>query len=249
MGTDAGLANAKKTFSSFDPYANVGGPRLLDVFCGAGGASMGYHRAGFDVWGVDVTRQPSYPFPCLLQDWETALREQADAFDAFHASPPCQRWTIGNRVHDNAADHPDYLTAVRALLRRTGKPFIIENVVGAPLVRPLLLCGTMFGLKVFRHRLFETNIDIWPAPVHRFHDGGTGAHRGYSTATSGRNGYVCVAGHNFTRDAAADAMGINWMLSRRELANAIPPAYTEYLGQQLRAHLAHEPRTCGGSRV
>lgn len=211
-------------------------PRLLDLFCGAGGAATGYHRAGFDVWGVDDKPQPSFPFKFICQDWEDVI-ELAKDFDAVHASPPCQRWSIGNRPHRSGERHPDLIAPVRSVLRRLGKPFVIENVIGAPLERPFLLCGTMFGLKVFRHRLFETNIDIWPVPFHPTHEGTTGSHRGYSTARSGRNGYICVAGHNFEREAAAKAMGIDWMRSRRELANAIPPAYTEYIGRQLMTHL------------
>lgn len=201
---------------------------------------MGYSRAGFEVWGVDDQPQPSYPFRFIRQDWEDVI-ELAKDFDAIHASPPCQRYSIGNRPHGSAERHPDLIEPVRLVLRRLGKPFVIENVVGAPLRRPFVLCGTMFGLKVFRHRLFETNVDIWPLPFHQAHDGSTGSHRGYSTARSGRNGFICVAGHNFERGAAAEAMGIDWMKSRKELANAIPPAYTEYIGKQLIEALSPSP--------
>lgn len=127
------------------------------------------------------------------------------------------------------------------MLNNSGARWVIENVVGAPLIAPILLCGTMFGLDVFRHRLFEFGVFDWrevpAAQLHPNHNGSTGAHRGYSTTRSGRNGYICVAGHNFERKAASDAMGISWMTSRYQLSQAIPPAYTEFIGRQLLAAL------------
>jgi len=226
-------------------------PKLLDLFCGAGGAAMGYHRAGFDVVGVDHVLQPCYPFAFVEADALDFLRGLTAGasvcgyylqdFAAIHASPPCQRYSQGTkRWVGRSETHPDQVAPVRDLLSRTGATWAIENVVGSPLVRPILLCGTMFGLKVFRHRLFESNI-VLLGPAHGKHDGTTGAHRGYSTATSGRNGFVCVAGHNFERSAAALAMGIDWMSSRKELAQAIPPAYTEFIGRQLMNTVALPP--------
>jgi DNA (cytosine-5)-methyltransferase 1 len=207
-------------------------PRLLDLFCGAGGAAMGYHRAGFEVVGVDIDPQPRYPFTFIRGDALALLPELAPRFDVIHASPPCQRWTVGGRIHDSQWQHPDLIRPVRDLLRRAGKPWVIENVVGAPLLRAVRLCGTMFGLRVFRHRLFESNV-LLLAPDHPRHDGSTGAADGYSTLARGRGGYICVAGHNFIREQGAAAMGINWMTSRHELTQAIPPAYTEFVGRQL----------------
>lgn len=212
-------------------------PRLLDLFCGAGGCSVGYHRAGFDVVGVDHKPQPRYPFEFHQADALKFLAEHGREFAAIHASPPCQRFSKGTKRWKGRSDtHPDLVGPTRELLGRSRLPWVIENVVCAPLRNAVMLCGTMFGLKVFRHRLFESSI-LLMAPTHPRHNGTTGAHRGYSTAASGRNGYVCVAGHNFERQAASEAMGIHWMGSRYELAQAIPPAFTEFVGRQLLGHL------------
>ncbi len=209
-------------------------PRLLDLFCGAGGCAVGYHRAGFDVVGVDVKAQPRYPFEFVQGDAIKYAAEFGSEFDAIHASPPCQRYSQATKVHGKkvANSHPDLVAPCRDLLNRIGKPWVIENVMGAPLQDAAMLCGTMFGLKVFRHRLFEASF-LLLSPTHDKHNGSTGSHRGYSTLRSGRNGFVCVAGHNFIREQGAAAMGINWMGSRKELAQAIPPAFTEYVGRQL----------------
>jgi DNA (cytosine-5)-methyltransferase 1 len=139
--------------------------RLLDLFCGAGGAAEGYRRAGFEVVGVDINPQPHYPFEFIQGD---ALRMlelcggmQLDkGFDAIHASPPCQAFTAYQRTGVPSIDHPDLIEIVRWLLRNTGVPWVIENVTGAPLQNPIQLCGTGFGLKVQRHRLFETNFPL-----------------------------------------------------------------------------------------
>lgn len=205
-------------------------PRLLDLFCGAGGAATGYHRAGFDVVGVDINPQPHYPFEFVQADALEYLAPRLWEFDAIHASPPCQHYSIARHINPGSQqNHPALVSETRTLLKATGLPWIIENVVGSPLVNPAMLCGTMFGLKVFRHRLFETSF-FWLAPNHPRHDGGTGASRGYST---GAEGYVCVAGNNYVRAAGARAMGIDWMRNRHEISQAIPPAYTEYIGRQL----------------
>jgi DNA (cytosine-5)-methyltransferase 1 len=237
-------------------------PVLLDLYCKAGGAGMGYYRAGYKVIGVDHEPQPRYPFQFFQRDalqfveelcsecadferdacglhalFETSEGEHghafaaaADYFDAIHASPPCQPFSITRKLHSNK--HPDLISATRTCLMRTKLPYIIENVIGAPLLNPVKLCGVSFGLKVFRHRIFESNAPLL-APPHQKHDGSTGSHRGYSSQRSGKNGFICVAGHNFERKAGADAMGIDWMASRAELSQAIPPAYTEFIGRQL----------------
>lgn len=207
--------------------------RLLDLFCGAGGAAVGYQRAGFEVTGVDDQDQPSYPFRFIKADFMDVI-DYARDFDVIHASPPCQAYSITKSIRGGSV-HLKLIDDVRGHFGRLGKPLVIENVIGAPLINPILLCGTMFGLRVFRHRLFECESYLLLAPSHNGHDGTTGAHRGYSTARSGRNGFLCVAGHNFERGAGERAMGIDWMRSRRELAQAIPPAYTEYIGRQLLA--------------
>jgi DNA (cytosine-5)-methyltransferase 1 len=210
-------------------------PRLLDLFCGAGGCAVGYHRAGFEIVGVDLKPQPNYPFEFHRGDALEFLAVHGRGFDAIHASPPCQAYSIGRHIHNSGKRHPDLVAPTRDLLDWIGKPWVIENVVGSPLRDPVVLCGLMFDLKVLRHRLFESSV-LLSAPPHPKHPKGnlTNANQGYST---GSNGFVCVAGNNFCRKAGTAAMDVPWMKSRREVAQAIPPAYTEFIGRQLLAHL------------
>jgi C-5 cytosine-specific DNA methylase len=212
-------------------------PRLLDLFCGAGGAAVGYHRAGFDVVGVDIKPQPNYPFHFVQGD---ALRITTDAelrigwVDAIHASPPCQRWSTKTKDRE---EHPDLITPLRSLLVETGLPYVVENVPGAPLHRDLVLCGSSFGLGVRRHRVFETNAALLgPAcahasqpPRYRLYDHG----HWYESPVV----HVFGTGGGKGREHWGDAMGIDWMTDA-ELAEAIPPAYTELIGAQLLAQLA-----------
>lgn len=192
---------------------------------------MGYDRAGFDVIGVDIEPQPSYPFEFVHGDAIEYLERHGREFDAIHASPPCQRYSVARHIHQSGNRHPDLISPCRDELRQTGRPWIMENVRGAPMQSAILLCGLMFGLRVLRHRLFESSL-VLLAPDHPRRPKGnlTNSCLGYST---GREGFVCVAGHNFVREAGARAMGIDWMKSRHELAQAIPPAYTEFIGRQL----------------
>lgn len=199
-------------------------PRLLDLFCGAGGAATGYHQAGFDVVGVDNRPQPRFPFQFLQAD---ALEVLADMeyladFDAIHASPPCQRYTALSR---NPASHPDHIPAVRKGLRATRKPYLIENVPGAPLKNPLLLCGEVFGLEVVRHRLFETNQDFFVRGCRHVKGGtATGRYVSFRQDSSPRQ----------SRGEYRSALRVEWM-TVTESRQAIPPAYTRYLGVQLLA--------------
>lgn len=204
-------------------------PRILDLFCCAGGAGTGYARAGFDVVGVDIDPQPRYPFEFHQGDALKYLLEHHDEFDAFHASPPCQAFTNAQRIQGN--EHPDYVAATRAAFHLIGKPWVIENVPGSPLNDPVELCGAMFGLTTYRHRLFETfpnNWGFWSAPEHPEHVA--------KTTKMGRTPvpgeFMHVVG-NFSGVAAGrEAMGIDWMV-RDELREAIPPAYTEYIGRHM----------------
>ena len=200
--------------------------RLLDLFCCAGGAAVGYARAGFEVVGVDIQPQPSYPFRFYQAD---ALTFPLDGFDVIHASPPCQRFSLASRFHPGVQErYPDYLEVMRQRLHRTGKPYILENVVGAPLVSPVLLCGAMFGLRVYRHRLFESNVFLFRHPHlrHRVKAAAPGA-------IARDDEFWSVGGHFGRKEEAQRAMGIDWMTSVHEIAQAIPPAYTEWLGRQL----------------
>lgn len=204
-------------------------PRLLDLFCCAGGAAVGYARAGWEVVGVDIVEQSRYPFEFHQGDALKYLLEHWQEFDAIHASPPCQAFTNAQRIQGR--DHPDYITATRSALQLIGKPWIIENVPGAPLRSPVELCGAMFGLTTYRHRLFESNIPL-TAPDHPQHKA--------PTAKMGRRPqpgeFMHVVGHFSGIDEARHAMGIDWM-SRDEMSEAIPPAYTEHLGKQLIQHV------------
>ncbi len=208
-------------------------PTILDVFCGAGGAAMGYHRAGFDVIGVDIKPQPNYPFTFEQRDAVEYLREWlATGYElpwhAIHASPPCQRWS---RKTNDPDSHPDLLTPTRELLEVSGLPYIIENVPGAPLDGPIL-CGSSFNLDVRRHRRFETNFPILvPSCAH-----GVQVPRFtlYDHGKEFLSGVVHVfgTGGGKGREHWSEAMGIDWMTDP-ELADAIPPAYTELIGAQL----------------
>lgn len=218
-------------------------PRLLDLFCGAGGCSVGYHRAGFDVVGVDINPMPRYPYQFIQADALEYVAQHGHEFDAIHASPPCQAHSVLGAVWRGRSDyddrHPDLVPITRQTLIALRKPYIIENVVGAPLMYPTLLCGAMFGLKVYRHRLFETSFFML-APPHVSHKDKTpGAGRGKSP-----KGFISVTGNGGSvnlgmpyLDYARGAMGITWM-NRDELSQAIPPAYTQYIGEHLLEVLA-----------
>lgn len=197
---------------------------------------------------MDIRTQPNYPFEfikcdalfilgCLIRGDSINGHEMSD-FDAVHASPPCQRYSVSRHIHDSGDRHTDLVAPTRELLVSSGKPWVIENVPGSPLEGwPVTLCGLMFGLKVLRHRLFESSVMLMQ-PSHPKHPKGnlTNSCEGYSR---GEQGFVCVAGHNFSRVAGAAAMGIDWMKTRHELAQAIPPAYTEFVGRQLINHIRH----------
>ncbi len=211
-------------------------PRLLDLFCGAGGAAMGYHRAGFEVVGVDIKPQPHYPFP--FYQWD-ALVMPLDGFDAIHASPPCQAYTRKDanwgRKRTHWTEHPDLLGPIRERLMASGLPYVIENVPGAPLDAQLLLCGTMFppptpgsDLHLRKHRLFEAN---WSLPLSPMACGD------HSTC------YDPWKGAGRSAEKLRTAQGTPWIpmsggASRKagvtgDLFNAIPPAYTEWVGAGL----------------
>jgi DNA (cytosine-5)-methyltransferase 1 len=222
-------------------------PRLLDLFCGAGGCSVGYRRAGFEVVGVDLMPQPRYPFEFVQADAFDALGAVAwqhgdvppplrRSFDAVHASAPCQAYSVLQRR--TGLDYPDLIAPVRAALQASGLPYVIENVVGAPLLGPVMLCGTMFpGLRVIRHRLFESNVPL-AAPPHPsrhplvFTHDRRKAHHGL--LDQDRSFVQVTGGGNCTLANARDAMGIDWM-TKNELNEAIPPAYTEHVGGFLMA--------------
>ena len=194
-------------------------PRLLDLFCGGGGAAMGYHRAGIDVVGVDIVPQPNYPFEFHQADALRFLvdeRWQVEGFDAIHASPPCQHYANVTKWRGNANDHPALIAATRELLEASGLPWVIENVRTPELRNPIVLCGSMFDLAVRRHRYFES-------PFIEF-----------SLMEPCRHRSTDLAFMHKGERAYADAMGCDWMTAV-EGRQAIPPAYTEWIGTQLLA--------------
>lgn len=213
-------------------------PRLLDLFCGAGGAAVGYARAGFEVVGVDLVAQPRYPFEFHQAD---ALTFPLGGFDAIHASPPCQAHVKGfaavNVARGREVGHIDAIVATREQLVATSLPYVIENVEGAPLRSPVRLCGSSFGLTVRRHRLFESNAPIMALPC--AHHLQTEAKYPTNWRPHGERRLakaVQVYGNAAGTDLWPAAMGIDWMTTA-ELAEAIPPAYTEFVGEYLMAEV------------
>ena len=212
--------------------------RLLDLFCGAGGCSVGYARAGFDVVGVDKLAHPDYPFELIVADALDILVDWKflDTFDVIHASPPCQHYSQITGVTGNREDHPDLVPPVRDLLAYWGGPYVMENVVGAPLADAITLCGKAMGLRhLKRHRLFESNVWLMSP--------GCACDRGPVYGVYGDHGDKNPPrphpdGHKRwgkARDVAhaQEVMGIDWMTTWDDLADAIPPAYTEFIGGQL----------------
>ncbi len=209
-------------------------PRLLDLFCGAGGAAMGYHRAGFEVVGVDLAPMPHYPFEFHQGDAIEYFSLHAHEFDAIHASPPCQDHSVSRNAHPGKSHGSAWLLgATRTLLEQSGKPWIIENVPGPPMRTDYRLCGCTFGLGgLRRERWFETSWRGFDMRPPCYHDGTTITVTGH-----GLQGREYAAGIHYTQADRCVAMGIDWM-NRAELGQAIPPAYTEYLGGQLLEHLS-----------
>jgi len=219
-------------------------PKLLELFSGAGGAAMGYARAGFKVVCVDVKPQPRCPFEFHQGDAIEYVMEHGHEFDAITGGPPC-------KVHTSlkafaGAEHTDMVRATRMAMRHFNVPYVIENVPGAPLRHPVTLCGSSFDLGVQRHRLFESNLPLDSLPCD--HEGQAARSPGYPVKRyhSGKpvvvmSPVIGVYGRGQGLgpgevDLWRQAMGIDWMV-RDELSQAIPPAYTEYIGEQLMEHL------------
>lgn len=206
-------------------------PRLLDLFCGAGGAGTGYHRAGFDVVGIDIAPQPRYPFEFHQADALAYVVEHGHEYDVIHASPPCQAYSRMRRI--TKRDYPDLIAPVRTLLRQTGRPYIIENVEHAPLQDYVVLCGTMFGLRVRRHRWFEIAPSrLMLTPPCSCHDGvATGRLIGQRLrGPKPANRRIPPV---FKESEKRTAIGVDWM-TLAECQEAIPPAYTEWIAGQIR---------------
>jgi DNA (cytosine-5)-methyltransferase 1 len=201
--------------------------RLLDLFCGAGGAGVGYSRAGFEVVGVDIEPQPNYPFEFIQAD---AMTFPLGGFEVVHASCPCQNDTAYRRRRGHVRAVPALIGPMRERLRRTRLPYILENVPGAPLLSPIQLCGSSFGLDVRRHRLFESSEPLLAAAC----DHGWQTPR-FPPATNRTNlrSTVEVGVWRIDLQTQKRAMGVDWPMTREELSQAIPPAFTQFIGEQL----------------
>lgn len=220
--------------------ASMSQPKLkcIDLFCGAGGCSVGYARAGFEVCGVDLHPQPDYPFPFTQAD---ALTVDLSEYDLVVASPPCHFYSNSwARSKHKDKEYPDLIVPTRNYINSFNKPYIMENVEGAKthMIDPVKLCGTMFDLQVFRHRMFEAGGGLPPLTAP-----GRCNHKGKKCVSpyfkEGGNMYtVCGSGGGWGSFAEWKcAMGIDWMTKKRPLTQAIPPAYTEHLGKQAMKYL------------
>ena len=202
--------------------------KLLDLYCGGGGASHGYELAGWDVTGIDFIPQPKYRGRFVQADAIEYLRENYYKFDAIHASPPCQEYSISSmQFRLKSKKYDDLINITRIELIKTQLPYIIENVPGAPLINPVILCGSMFGMTTYRHRLFESNINL-KVPKHPKHKN-INAKMGRKPKTGE---FIQYMGHFSGVKIVQDITGLYW-LGQKELAQSIPPQYTKFIGEQL----------------
>lgn len=219
--------------------------RLLDLFCGAGGSAMGYSQAGFtEIVGVDIMPQPNYPFTALkgdaLDSWTWPMEAvNIHDFDLVHASPPCQHFTkYRNVVKDIHTRYEDLIEPTRRLLQNAGMPYVIENVPGAPIRPDLELCGSQFGLDVRRHRWFETSFPVM-GPGGCNHKGWARQYKS-STGRANKRYTIEVGSWDEKLEDQKAAMGVDWPITVRELSEAIPPAYTKFIGEAFIAQYVRE---------
>lgn len=217
-------------------------PLLLDLFCGAGISAIGWNRAGFEVVGVDIKPQKRYPFQFILADALTYVAAHGHEYSAVVASPPCQQFSKASRLAGkHRKEHPNLIPQTRALLQALGKPYLIENVKGAPLLNPVEMCGAWFpNVWTYRHRYFESSVMLLTPPHIPHDDNCPPAGRGYS-----RKGFVsiCAGGiRGVNKRQRLDTMGVDRYVTNYELAQAYPPAYAEYLGRQLIQYVREELR-------
>lgn len=212
--------------------------KLLDLYCGGGGASRGYELAGFDVVGIDKYPQKKYVGEFIMADAIEYLLDNYHKFDAIHASPPCQKWSLASMQHRiNGKEYIDLIEPTRAALISAGKPYVIENVVGAPLIDPITLCGSMFMaadgtgiLRTYRHRLFESNIPLLAGPCeHKWPQAKMGRRARHGE-------FIQFVGHYTDANVVKSMLGLDH-LSKKEISQCIPPQYTEFIGKQIMSYL------------
>lgn len=214
--------------------------RILDLYCGAGGAGKGYQDAGFDITGVDINPQPDYPGTFIQSDALAFLAAHGHEYDGVHASPPCQASSALTKGTNKGREYLNLIPATRALLALLDVPTVMENVQGSDLRRDMTLCGEMFKLGVIRHRYFELEGFDFTAPNHVKHRGRT---RGWRHGKYFDGPYLAVYGEGGGKGTVAEwqeAMGIHWTSNRKSIAEAIPPAYTEFIGRQVMEQLKLE---------
>ena len=203
-------------------------PKLLDLYCCGGGAGYGYEQSGFEVTGIDIAPQPKHRGAFIQADAIEYLKAHWHEYDVIHASPPCQAYSMASmQFRIVGKEYVDLIEITRAELIKTGKPYIIENVPGSPLINPIELCGAMFGMRTYRHRLFESNIELL-APVHLKHVA--------PNAKMGRPPkdweFIQYVGHFPGVKLVQEMTGLHW-LGQKELAQSIPPQYTKFIGEQI----------------
>lgn len=208
--------------------------KLLDLFCCCGGISEGFARNGFECTGVDINDNHNYRHEFIHSDVFKLPLEFLQKFDVIHASPPCQHYSwASTKAKNRGKTYPDLVDRTRQLLLKTGKPFILENVIGAPLRKDIVLCGTMFGLRVIRHRLFEIHGFTVLQPLHDKHKepwvDENGRKKSYYASVAGHGGH----GYSYVFENWKKDMAIEWVKEKTHLTQMIPPAYSEYISRFL----------------
>jgi len=203
--------------------------KVLDLFCCCGGAAKGLHDAGFESVGIDIRNNHEYPYQFIQSDVFELPLNYFQEFDLIWASPPCQQFSVSSRRWINVGYDfdGDMIQATRKLLLKTGKPFIIENVIGSPLRKDLILCGQMFALRVVRHRIFEINGFRVPQLKHLKHKKPLNFNHSYYVNLTGHGGQS----YSFKMEDWQNAIGISHIHKKEHLTQAVPPAYSKYIGE------------------
>jgi len=219
-------------FQIKEDHPTKGAYRLLDLYCCGGGAGYGYEQAGFAVTGIDIEAHPNHRGVFIQSDAIEYLKAHYHEYDAIHASPPCQAYSQASaQFRSRGKEYATLIEATRDALIETKLPYIIENVPGSPLINPIQLCGAMFGMRTYRHRLFESNIPL-EEPPHPKH-----ISKNTPMGRKPKQGeFIQYVGHFSGVGEVKEMTGLHW-LNQNELAQSIPPQYTRYIGIQLIKYL------------